>query len=336
MLRTPGRRRAALVLGGLVAGLALAEAILAMKPERAGSDVEVEKPAGEAYRLKDEALGYAPTAGVVARATKSQDGRKLYDVHYRIDEHGLRRTPGNPHGRGFLFFGCSFTFGEGVEDEETMPWAFSEALGFRANVRNLGFHGYGPHQMLRALETERTRGLVAGGVAHVFYQALHGHMRRAAGRSPWDPAGPRYEIVGGELRYLGPFHSPLVAFGIRALNRVALFRRPRNRILWQSPDRPEDAERFLAIVARSREIVRERWGAGFTVVYWDDEGDPLPDRLVERGLDVVRVSQIVPRERWPELQIPVDAHPASAAHRAIGKYLAQRWDERGTLASAEP
>jgi hypothetical protein len=47
-------------------------------------------------------------------------------------------------------FGCSFTFREGVEDREAMPYLVGELSKYI--VYNFGFHGYGAHQMLSALE----------------------------------------------------------------------------------------------------------------------------------------------------------------------------------------
>jgi hypothetical protein len=98
------------------------------------------------------------------RARRRSDGRVVYDVLYTIGADGLRPTPGNPRAPAFLFFGDSCTFGEGVEDDETMPVAFARALDVPANVRNFGFHGYGPHQMVRELEVGRVDALVPGGV----------------------------------------------------------------------------------------------------------------------------------------------------------------------------
>lgn len=83
-----------------------------------------------------------------------------YDVVYTIDNFRRRWTP-EPHNRDpsskpmqqhALFLGGSFTFGEGLNDNETLPYYFSQASGYRAY--NLGFHGYGPNDLLARLRKE--------------------------------------------------------------------------------------------------------------------------------------------------------------------------------------
>src|SRR5437879_10062020 len=50
-----------------------------------------------------------------------------------------------------LFFGCSMTFGLGVNDNETMPFYMAQ---YASHYRpyNYGVSGYGPHYMLAQLQ----------------------------------------------------------------------------------------------------------------------------------------------------------------------------------------
>lgn len=41
------------------------------------------------------------------------------------------------------FFGGSFTFGDGLNDNETFPWIIQENIGSKYDVRNFGVNGYG-------------------------------------------------------------------------------------------------------------------------------------------------------------------------------------------------
>jgi hypothetical protein len=70
-----------------------------------------------------QTLGYKPLANADARATKYHGNQFLYDVVYHTDEFGRRRTPepiASPD-HFIAFFGCSYTFGEGVAESETLP-----------------------------------------------------------------------------------------------------------------------------------------------------------------------------------------------------------------------
>ncbi len=141
----------------------------------------------------------------------------IYDVVYTISDQGVRVTKGDPNGDTWLFMGCSLMFGEGVNDDETLPAYFSAALGYRANVVNLGFHGYGPHQMLRSLETDRFRLLLHGSVKQVIYEGIWDHPWRAAGHDNWDFYGPSYALSGNGVTYAGPFHGRFFAFTLKVL-----------------------------------------------------------------------------------------------------------------------
>ena len=112
------------------------------------------------YFGDDDELGYAPAPGRRVTSRKTMGKQLVYDVAYTFSGQGARVTKGDRNGDTWLFMGCSFTFGEGVNDDETLPAYFSAGLGHQANVVNLGFHGYGPHQMLRSLETDRLRPLI--------------------------------------------------------------------------------------------------------------------------------------------------------------------------------
>ncbi|MEI6128295.1 MAG: hypothetical protein WCQ99_17240, partial [Pseudomonadota bacterium] len=86
------------------------------------------------------ALGYRPRPNLHFSAFHKVNNRVSYDAAYTIDEYGRRLTPGlNEWGKDFfiLFFGCSFTFGEGLQDNETLPFYVSEYAG-RYRAYNYG------------------------------------------------------------------------------------------------------------------------------------------------------------------------------------------------------
>ena len=89
-----------------------------------------------------------------------QSGASIYKAEYTIDSNLLRETLSAETGPTIAFFGDSFTFGEGVNDAETLPQAFADLLGRRERVLNLGFSGYGPHQFLAELQTGRFDGVI--------------------------------------------------------------------------------------------------------------------------------------------------------------------------------
>jgi len=289
------------------------------------------------YFVEGGELGYGPAPGARVTAKKVVNGTVAYDVVYTISEQGVRATPGDPRGDTWLFLGDSTMFGEGVNDDETLPAWFSAELGHRANVVNLGFHGYGPHQMLRALETDRARALLGGPVRQVVYQAIWDHPRRAAGRDDWDFYGPAYALTDSGVTYRGPFRSRLTGSALKAAKRSDLLRFALDRTLYRADPTDADLERYGRILERCAALARERYGAGFTIVYWDDDNDPgrrVLGRLRETKLPLLLVSEVIPRADWPALALPGDGHPKPDAHRRIAAALAAKFRAQALIPRA--
>ncbi len=319
--------RARLALGafGLALGIAFVTAMFSLVGDgwRRPDYVIVEPAGAGTYFRADADLGYAPAPGVRVRSSRGHAGEPIYDVLYTIDEHGLRVTPGSgERGPAVVFFGGSFTFGEGVEDDESLPASLASWLRDDTQILNAGFHGYGPHQMLRSLELDLLGPQLPEGVEQVVYQGLDGHVMRVAGRTTWDVAGPQYELQNGVVSYVGPFRSVVWSTIAKALNR---FGPARTLLQWwlraDAAQQERDRQLYVEVVARAAELVRERWGARFTVLYWDHDGDPLADRLRERGLDVLRVSDALDGRSWRRFVLPVDRHPSRWGYQTLAGAL---------------
>ena len=140
----------------------------------------------DGYRIKEDVLGFVPIKGIQAHSSRFERGVKLYDVAYTIDSKGLRVAPPVKHGGlagCILFFGDSFTFGEGLQDQETLPYQVGIQSGGQYRTFNFGFHGYGPPQMLAAIEKDFVRHIVDCHPDYAIYQALPGHAARVVGES---------------------------------------------------------------------------------------------------------------------------------------------------------
>lgn len=322
-----------LALAGLGVGAAAAvvAALLLLRGDDAARYLDPRDGRAVPYFRRDAELGYAALPDRTVRALRVDGDRVIYDAVYRTGADGWRVVPGAAQGDEFLFFGCSLTVGEGVEDWETLPAVFVAELGGRVGARNFGFHGYGPHQMVRLLETGRVAVPAGRRVVRAFYQSLPGHAARASGRSPWDTGGPRYVLDDASpsgVRHTGPFHELWVGYILRAANHVPPLRKLRERILFANPGSSEERELHARLTLRAAELVREQLGAPLTVVHWDDgspEDERFVGRLVDAGIDVVRVSRIIPRERWTELSIPDDGHPTPEAYALVARALAERF-----------
>jgi hypothetical protein len=74
--------------------------------------------------IADEVLGYKIAPNTRIHSVAKVGDRLIYEVDYTTDKFSRRVTPwhGSSQADKFaLFFGCSFTFGQGVKDDETLP-----------------------------------------------------------------------------------------------------------------------------------------------------------------------------------------------------------------------
>lgn len=104
---------------------------------------------GTVRARRSERVTQAPALlpGTVAKASLTVRGETVYDVTYNIDERYGRKTSSSVRTvsaqKDLYFFGGSFVFGEGVEDDETLPSIVARAAP-DWRVTNFGFPGHGP------------------------------------------------------------------------------------------------------------------------------------------------------------------------------------------------
>lgn len=98
----------------------------------------------------DDIMGYSVPSNSEHQITLHKKGKQIYRCTYSIDAYSRRCLPNKTADQFLIFFGCSFVFGEGVEDKETMPYYFQNISPFQ--VYNYGIPGYGPQHMLRKLQ----------------------------------------------------------------------------------------------------------------------------------------------------------------------------------------
>ncbi len=283
----------------------------------------------EGYTVAHAELGYGPAPGYVAHQRRSSGQELVYAVDYTIDRHGLRLGPPVAPGGGaecLLFFGGSFTFGEGLGDREALPYQVGLLTEGRYRVYNFGYHGYGPHQMLAALEGGLVDGVIACRPRVVVYQAIRDHASRAAGHKFWDTRGPRYEVgADGSAVRRGRFDDGATTWP--EWLRVALLKSAFFAALahWHPEAGPDDYARFVAIVDTARRHTDAHYpGSEFHVLLWDKAGREMDDGLRAAGIRVHLVNEILPDRLDDRVRYQIHArenHPNAEAYAGIARYL---------------
>lgn len=307
-----------------------------------------------------DGLGYKYKPGLnnlsskIVALTPQNREIQIYDVIYNIDQIGNRFTPNKgtiplDTNNAILFIGDSFTFGEGLNDDETLSYFLQEST-LRSAI-NTGMHGYGAHQALKILEDEkiyrqRTNGKA---VKAVIYRFILDHINRAAGYGLWDKFGPCYEIAqSGNIEYRGSFeecgkrsdgvfNKIMIKFAITSEPFTAnLFRRFSLYGKYLNGEfHSADIERFLLLTKKMEEITTGR-GARFYLILEDagvyDEfcgtkvnySEKLSKLLKKQHKNVILTSLVYSKNICLNNKLTIsehDRHPSKAANKILSEYL---------------
>lgn len=108
-------------------------------------------------------FGSQPQPGVFTAQKFAANGDVIYDTTFTIGKDGFRVTPQyeSKQIHRINFLGDSFTFGEGVADNQTMAYFTGDLANKQPGqklsplqVKNYGIHGWGVHQSLAILQSK--------------------------------------------------------------------------------------------------------------------------------------------------------------------------------------
>lgn len=260
--------------------------------------------------------------------------RVLYDVRYTLNERGHRITPeaNSEPMADVLTFGCSYTFGFGLENEQTWPWQLAIDLGPEWRVENYASNAFGAQQMLDLLET----GAIAPPTApHRFalYLGIDHHMIRQTGLFPYNSSA--YVLEDGKLVRKGLTDDlpiaivhkiPHVLNGSQlARSLVAMFVKA-----MEMANRDKYAAVYVAMVEKAATILRDKYNTSLTVLIWPDL------EVVEPLLDKANIPWLELKQFLPEfgetgsayhVLANVERHPNAHADDVLAKALAE-WLKR--------
>jgi hypothetical protein len=292
---------------------------------------------------RDDVLGVAPSPHSVVRSTRRRDGEVIFDATYTIGPDRLRVVPPSnlhPPDACVLFFGDSFIYGEGLADEQTLPFRVAVLGEGRYQVYNFGFHGYGPHQMLSALEHGRVAEVIRCRPTQVIFQSLTDHVARAAGVVSWARHHPRYRLQpDGTVRYDGHFDDGAPADTGRVTREVREQMAKSGLYRWLSARHrkvnADDLRLYVGIVSQARRDIEAAYpGCSFDVLLWaqsnGEVGATLPGSAVDSALRAAGITPRIVEQILPayaqdsaSYAIPFDGHPNARANDLLAHYVVQ-------------
>ncbi len=200
---------------------------------------------------------------------------EMYDVLYGFDEKGRRITPeASAHPLyQLMLFGCSYTFGYGLNDEETWAWNLAKDLGPQWKLENYAYNGFGPQQMLSLIEDGAVENTDAPHKAAVFL-ALEDQLRRNAGLIYKNSIHYALDSSGKPVRdgwTTDLFISKICAIP-KYLNGSQLARYLSLGLILgvARKDHVEHVKTWQAIIKESSDLLKKRYDARLVVLLWPD------------------------------------------------------------------
>ncbi len=277
-LRGWAANTAAVLLGFLIVAIALAAAEGALRLKvRLSPDSR--RPHlvqdGEGMVVGESALSWELPQNGTVRCTAKWGEQLIYDVRGRTDAAGRRLTP-CAAGTGdetpvAAFFGCSMTFGQGVEDDGTLPARFCARVP-DWQAFNYGVGGYGPQQMWLQICKNGALREFSGRRGVVVYSFIGHHLERLVGTpsvlSSWTYPLPWLEENNGRIVHRGTFRDRSLAqdFYFRYVRRAHLTRFIENRLPSPKPaqEQQDAALDFLVrLILECKQAAKEQ-APGFT------------------------------------------------------------------------
>jgi hypothetical protein len=282
------------------------------------------------YRNSDVPLGL-PNQEMIVTAKFIDNNDILYKAKYTFDELGFRKVnPDIPYKnhKKILFLGCSFTFGEGLNDNETSAYFFQN-LNKKYKVLNYGFPGYGPNDILFDLENnvKKTLGSIES-VEIVIYTMLEDHIERAScsmrycfkdERAQNRLKAPMYKMQSnGELKYYGAFKDNF------PWNQIWLNLFKKSSILNSDQFQINHEKRVLTVkmLNKIKMISKKKWNVKKFIValypgYWSKEqAIKFKKILKEYDIEYIDFTNISINSQETDFYFPYDHHPTVA-----GAYL---------------
>ena len=133
-----------------------------------------------------DGFGYRPIPGIYTARKQSRDGEIIYDAVYSIGEDGYRKVPSTEDFDAYVY-GGSFTFGEGLNDDETLVHFLR--MDHDLHVKSISAPGYGVQQALYNIE----HGVSSSDGWNILLTAPW-HSSRSCMRS-YSVLTPQYKIV---------------------------------------------------------------------------------------------------------------------------------------------
>ena len=291
------------------------------------------------YNPNKPPVQYYPNA--IAHFKKIINGEKIYEQVYSLDEFGFRKLNYRDKKEAkehLIFSGCSFTFGEGIKNEETFA-ALIEKKYKDLNVYNTGISGGGIHTAIRTFDVVEYQKMAKEEVGKMIYIAIEDHINRwllSESYLQWAPKHfPYYIIQKREVIYKGSLSDHPLYFSSqkKKLHEIVYKKRTESDLNYYLLGVLELKKRYLAKFPKGRFIFMFHPASLFS----DKDIVSITKLLKQNGVEVLDPSELYAEELKlnktspKDYLIPIDGHP----NARLNKVMVTMLEKLGALKTAD-
>ncbi|GAB1401471.1 hypothetical protein MASR1M68_03820 [Elusimicrobiota bacterium] len=240
----------------------------------------------------------------------------IFDVVLSVYSNGFRYTKGNiDSDEAYVFLGCSNTFGHGVNDDETLPYYFSQFYNFSKNVINCGQGGRGINTAINILQSDVLDSFITKDtkIKYFIYSMLDFHIGRNFKIGSYEFANDNFISENGELKRVPqPFGIVKIVFAKSFIfNKVFLNMIEKHNDMYYQNYMFESFNKLRGIVER-------KYNSKLIVIIWPEVNKEFTDRLKKTKLDLILLPDLLNDK---EYIISNDGHPNAKANKKISDIL---------------
>lgn len=240
----------------------------------------------------------------------------VFDTVLSVYSNGFRYTKGNiDSDEAYVFLGCSNIFGHGVNDNETLPYYFSQFYDFSKNVINCGQGGRGINTAINILQSNVLDSFITKDtkIKYFVYSMLDFHINRNFKIASYESANDNFVSENGEFKRVPqPFGIVKVVFARSFIfNKVFLnMIEEHNGIYYQ--------DYMLKSLNKLNDIVEKKYKSKLIVMTWPKINQDFMDKLKKTKLNLILLPDSLNDKEYIILN---DGHPNAKANKKISDIL---------------
>lgn len=255
-----------------------------------------------------------------------KNNKVIYDVCYSLFPSGFRYTKCNWNSDNiYVFLGCSFTYGSGLNDDKTLPYYFSKITNFENYVLNLGLGAKGSTTALNILNNDIIEKFIEKKPVKLFiYNLINGHSDRnfnvleSGANDNWAYRNNKW------TRLKQPFGNIKIIFA-----RSYIFKKVFSPMI-EEHNKVFYDKYLLEDLKKIDKIVREKYNSQLTIIVWPDvfyiKG--LVNELKNINIDTIILPGYFMDEKY---RIINDRHPNAKANEEIAEILMKHLNNKNKI-----